>query len=409
MNLREDIERIKEVMGINESRDIFFKRRQNEFLDVLVTSFEWMDEFIEEMGSFEDYLKLILRHSIDAFFEFNDILVTTEEINELLPIAFKTLRDDERLLRKVKEHYYSKKPDTTITESIDRFLTRRELEFNKYIRNHFGNVNPRKFDTFENYLDYVLQYAIMIFFSNVTDHSDLKRKDMEELVPIALRHLKQDQNLFDKIKNEYYNIPLTVNENAANFFKRRQRSILPNLYRTLDMLPAFGYVNLESYINQIVIETLDKVYSEENLEKPNIYKVDPVFDFIKQALVNDEELFFLVKNKFKSYNPFKSTRMNESVEITKSQVVARIKRRMDVFLEYIEDAYNWLSPRRFDNFDHFLQRVVFSALRDFIAEEIGGEFEDQSNISDELEPKVLELIKQHWIYDDIYDHYIANT
>jgi hypothetical protein len=175
------------------------------------------------------------------------------------------------------------------------------------------------------------------------------------------------------------------------------------------MLPAFGYVNLESYVNQIVIETLDKIYTEENLEKPNIYKVDPVFDFIKQALVNDEELFFLVKNKFKSYNPFKSTRMNESVEITKSQVIARIKRRMDVFLEYIEDAYNWLSPRRFDNFDHFLQRVIFSALRDFIAEEIGGEFEDQSNISDELEPKVLKLIKQHWIYDDIYDHYIANT
>jgi hypothetical protein len=100
MNLREDIERIKEVMGINESRDVFFKRRQDEFLDVLFTSFEWMDEFIEEMDSFEDYLKLILRHSIDAFFEFNDILVTSDVIEELLPLALKTLRGDERLFRK---------------------------------------------------------------------------------------------------------------------------------------------------------------------------------------------------------------------------------------------------------------------------------------------------------------------
>jgi hypothetical protein len=394
---------------ITESRDMFFRRRQDEFLDVLLHSFEWMDEFIDDIDSFEDYLKFTLGHSIDAFFEFNHILVKRDEIEELLPLALSSLHNDERLFRKIKDHYYSKKSDTTITESIDRFLTRRELEFNKYIRNHFGNVNPRKFDTFENYLDYVLQYAIMIFFSNVTDHSDLKRKDMEELAPIALHHLKQDQDLYDKIKNEYYNIPLTVNESHTNFFKRRQKSFISNLYRILEMFPAFGYESLEEYVDQIVIETLAKTYREENFQFPDRFKEDPLFPIIKQVLLNNEELFFLVKNKFKSYNPFKSTRMNESVEITKSQVVARIKRRMDVFLEYIEDTYNWLSPRRFDNFDHFLQRVVFSALRDFIAEEIGGEFEDQSNISDELEPKVLELIKQHWIYDDIYDHYIANT
>ena len=309
MNLREDIERIKEVMGINESRDVFFKRRQDEFLDVLFTSFEWMDEFIEEMDSFEDYLKLILRHSIDAFFEFNDILVTSDVINELLPLALKTLRGDERLFKKVKEHYYSKKPDTTITESIDRFLTRRELEFNKYIRNHFGNVNPRKFDTFENYLDYVLQYAIMIFFSNVTDHRDLKRKDMEELEPIALHHLKQDQDLYDKIKNEYFK----------------------------------------------------EIRSEQ--------------------------------------------RMNESKEI------AFIKRRMDTLLDYIEASYDWISPRRFNNFDEFLKRVVFSATRDFVADhryEMGGEYEDQLKSREDLEPIILEFIKNHPIYDEIYDHFIAN-
>ena len=309
MNLREDIERIKEVMGINESRDVFFKRRQDEFLDVLFTSFEWMDEFIEEMDSFEDYLKLILRHSIDAFFEFNDILVTSDVINELLPLALKTLRGDERLFKKVKEHYYSKKPDTTITESIDRFLTRRELEFNKYIRNHFGNVNPRKFDTFENYLDYVLQYAIMIFFSNVTDHRDLKRKDMEELAPIALHHLNQDQDLYDKIKNEYFK----------------------------------------------------EIRSEQ--------------------------------------------RMNESKEI------AFIKRRMDTLLDYIEASYDWISPRRFNNFDEFLKRVVFSATRDFVADhryEMGGEYEDQLKFREDLEPIILEFIKDHPIYDEIYDHFISN-
>lgn len=211
MNLHEDIERIKEVMGINESRDMFFKRRQNEFLDVLLTSFEWMDEFIDEMDSFEDYLKLILRHSIDAFFEFNNILVRGDEIEELLPFAFQSLRNDERLFKKIEENYYSKKSSARYTESI-----------------------------------------------------------------------------------------------------------------------------------------------------------------------------------------------NESKELLV------VKRRMDAFLDYIEASYDWLSPRRFKNFDDFLERVVFSATRDFIADEIGGDYDEQLKLRDKLEPKIFELIKKHPIYDEIYDHYISN-
>jgi len=193
-----------------------------------------------------------------------------------------------------------------------------------------------------------------------------------------------------------------INESRDIFFKRRQRSILSNLYRTLDMLPAFGYVSLEDYVNQIVIETLDKTYTEENFEKPDIYKVDPVFDFVKQLLVNNEELFFLVKNKFKSYNPFKSTRMNESKEM------GIFKRRIEKLIDYIIATSHWLSPRRFRDFDEYLDRVIFSATRDFIADEIGGEYEDQLILRDEIEPVVLEFIKKHPIYDEIYDHYISN-
>ena len=196
-------------MGINESRDIFFKRRQNEFLDVLLNSFEWMDEFIEEMDSFEEYLKLILRHSIDGFFEYNNTLVTSEEIDELLPLALQLLRNDKRLFRKIKENYYSQKSDT-------------------------------------------------------------------------------------------------------------------------------------------------------------------------------------------------SEGINESKELL------LVKRRMDALIDYIEHSYDWLSPRRFRDFDHFLKRVVFSATRDFVHDEIGGEYEEQLKIREELEPMILELIKKHSIYDEIYDHYISN-
>jgi hypothetical protein len=86
-----------------------------------------------------------------------------------------------------------------------------------------------------------------------------------------------------------------------------------------------------------------------------------------------------------------------------------IKRRMNVLDDYIESSYDWLSPRRFDDFDHFLKRVIFSATRDFVHDEIGGEYQDQLKLRDKLEPQIFEYIKNNeGIYNDIYDHYISN-
>ena len=205
MNLREDINRIKEVMGINESRDIFFKRRQEEFLEDVLNSFDWMD--VEESDSVEEYVEDILRHSIDSFFGYNNILVTSEEIAELLPPALKILRSEEQLYKQIKGYWY---------------------------------------------------------------------------------------------------------------------------------------------------------------------------------------------------------RNNSTSRIDESKELLLVKRRMDALMDYIEHSYDWLSPRNFRDFDHFLERVVFMATRDFVHDEIGGEYEDQLNIREELEPMILELIKKHSIYDEIYDHYISN-
>ena len=205
MNLREDIERIKEVMGINESRDIFFKRRQEEFLEDVLNSFDWID--VEESDSVEEYVEDILRHSIDSFFGYNNILVTNEEIDELIPIALKILRSKEQLYKQIKGYWY---------------------------------------------------------------------------------------------------------------------------------------------------------------------------------------------------------RNNSTSRIDESKELLLVKRIMDALMDYIEHSYDWLSPRRFKDFDDFLERVAFSATRDFVADEIGGEYQEQLKICDELEPMVLDLIKKHSICDEIYDHYISN-
>ena len=307
MNLREDINRIKEVMGINESHDMFFKRRQNEFLDVLLNSFEWMDEFIVDMDSFEDYLKLILRHSIDGFFEFNDILATSDVIEETLPLALLSLRNNERLFRKIKENYYSKKSEvsnesdvTGINESRDIFFRRRQGEYLDELLTSFEWIDVKEADSFEEYLEMILTQSIDGLFGH--NNILVTSEEIDELLPFALQTLRNDERLFKKIKRNY------------------------------DM-------------------------SED---------------------------------------------INESNEIN------RVKRRMDALLDYIEASYDWLSPRRFKDFDDFLERVVFTATRDFIADEIGGEYQEQLKIREELEPMILELIKKHSIYDEIYDHYISN-
>ena len=204
MNLQEDISRIKEVMGINENRNLFFIRRQDDFLEDVLNSFDWVEA--QESNTFEEYVEDILRHSIDSLFGYNNILVTNEEIEELIPTALHILRSKERLYNQIKGFWY-RQLDSRVDES-------------------------------------------------------------KEMVPL--------------------------------------------------------------------------------------------------------------------------------------------KRRIHLLDEYIELAYDWLSPRRFDNFEHFLKRVVFSAARDFVADEIGGEYEEQLNIREKLEPMILELVKNHPIYDDIYDHYISN-
>ena len=416
MNLREDIERIKEVMGINESRDMFLRRRRKEFIDAILQSYEWID--VGEAGSFQEYLEEVLMNAIDGFFDYNNILIKHVEMEELLPMALRILQNDEWLFRRIRRHYdtynSSRNFDETITESKDRFLMRREFEFNRYLNHHFGNVNPQRFDSFEDYLKYVLRYAIMIFFSNVGNEGDLKPYEMEELMPIALHHLENNRDLYNEIKKEFFKelnseqqsekSESVINEiNDINFFKRRKKSVMGELQRMFDSIPPIYNDSLVDYVDQLVLEAIISLYNRggqsEGVSQELIYQVHPI---VKEMLLDNKVLLNKIKNQFKLYHPFKSTQMNESKELD------FIKRRMDTLLDYIEASYDWLSPRRFSSFDEFLNRVVFSATRDFLADEMRGEYEDQLEVREDLEPIILEFIKKHPIYDEIYDHYISN-
>ena len=316
MNLQEDINRIKEVMGINENRNTFFIRRQDEFLEDVLNSFDWMD--VKEFISFEEYVEDILRHSIDSFFGYNNILVTNEEIDELIPVAFQILRGKEKLYKQIQGYWY-RNLSSRIDESDYALPIKRRLgRLNNDIRSQYSDLAASRFDNFDHFLRRVVhdttRHIAMDFFDS-EDFDDMS-KMLDDFEPKMLNYIKTNKEMYDEIHNYFF--------------------------------------------------------SEGGWGDPN-------------------------ETSFEKVNG-----LNESKEIN------RVKRRIDALLNYIEASYDWLSPRRFDNFEHFLKRVVFSAARDFVADEIGGEYEEQLNIREELEPMILELIKKHSIYDEIYDHYISN-
>jgi hypothetical protein len=319
MNLQEDINRIKQVMGINENRNLYFIRRKDQFIEDVINSFEWMDIEETDSDSFEEYVEEILRHAIDSFLGYNDILVTNEEIDELLPLALQILRNEERLFNRIKRNYIK-----NITSRIDEAnhtlpIKRRLGRIIKYIRSQYSNLAADRFDNFEHFLrrlahDTTTHIAINIFDSE--DFDDMS-KMMDDFEPKMLNYLKTNKEIYDEI-HDYF-------------------------------------------------------FSEGGWGDPD-------------------------ESSFENVN-----RMNESKEML------LIKRRMHLLDDYIEHAYDWLSPRAFADFEHFLKRVVFSATRDFIADEVGGEYDSQLDIREKLEPQVLEYIKRNeGIYNDIYDHYISN-
>jgi hypothetical protein len=231
----------------------------------------------------------------------------------------------------------------------------------------------------------------------------LLRKDSEgnSMFMVVLNQEEKDfVNNFlrdTKYQNESYNP--TITESRDIFFKRRQEEFLEDVLNSFDWMDVEESNSVEEYVEDILRHSIDSFFGYNNI----LVTSEEIAELLPPALKilrSKEQLYKQIKGYW--YRNNSTSRINESNEIN------RVKRRMDALLDYIEASYDWLSPRNFRDFDHFLKRVVFSATRDFVHDEIGGEYEDQLNIREELEPMILELIKKHSIHDEIYDHYISN-
>lgn len=74
------------------------------------------------------------------------------------------------------------------------------------------------------------------------------------------------------------------------------------------------------------------------------------------------------------------------------------------FPKYITSAYKWLNPKSFNNFEEFLERVIFSSSGDFVASNIYTNPENYDSIRNEFEKTATEIIMNGY-YDEILEYY----
>ena len=190
-----------------------------------------------------------------------------------------------------------------------------------------------------------------------------------------------------------------INENRNLFFIRRQDEFLEDVLNSFDWVEAQESNTFEEYVEDILRHSIDSLFGYNNILVTN----EEIDELIPTAL-------HILRSKEKLYNQIKGFWYRQlASRVDESKEMVPLKRRMHLLDEYIELAYDWLSPRSFDNFEHFLKRVVFSATRDFVAHEMGGEYKNQLDIRDKFEPMVVDYIKRNKeLYDKIHNYYMSN-
>jgi hypothetical protein len=185
--------------------------------------------------------------------------------------------------------------------------------------------------------------------------------------------------------------------------------------RSYSQLAASRFKNFDDFLRRVAFDTtrdlaMDYFDSEDFDDMASM--MDDLEPKVLYYIKNNKELYDDIHKYFfreGGWGDPESSSFEKVNKLNESNEIAFVKRRLDVLYDYIEHSYDWLSPRAFDDFDHFLRRVVFSATRDFVHDEIGGEYHGQLELRDKLEPQIFEYIKNNeGIYNEIYDHYISN-
>jgi hypothetical protein len=110
MNLQEDIDRIKEVMGINEGfLNTYLRRRIPAFVDAVVDVAEQIYVRGDREYSDDDFKNFLDRSIFGSIRDVvEDYDLTSEELGEIEKILLRIIKNDKELLQTLKQIYISK-------------------------------------------------------------------------------------------------------------------------------------------------------------------------------------------------------------------------------------------------------------------------------------------------------------
>jgi hypothetical protein len=90
------------------------------------------------------------------------------------------------------------------------------------------------------------------------------------------------------------------------------------------------------------------------------------------------------------------------------QSIRMIRRRTDLLDKYIKSTYNWLNPKAFKDFDEFIERVVFSTVRDITSMELNiNDYDELLKVRNDITKHVEDIVNTKY-RDEIKKYYDRN-
>lgn len=143
-------------------------------------------------------------------------------------------------------------------------------------------------------------------------------------------------------------------------------------------------------------------------EKPNAI-INSVFrspeaDRAWQSLIS--KLPNNIEHKTKYYREEKTRLHQLMLKKGINESYYQIRRNFHKLPNYVRSTYGWLNPKSFNDFDDFLQNVIWRTIRDFVADfrESSWEYKDYEDAKVKLNDTIKNIIVTEY-YDEIFEYY----
>jgi hypothetical protein len=298
MNLQENIDRIKEVMGINEGfLNPYLRRRLPEFLNAVVDVADAIyvrsDREYSE-GSFMNFLDRAIFGSIRDVVEDYDL--THEELGEIEKVLLRIINNDKELLQTLKQIYISKLDLDSINEGYTSLSFRRRLpELIDSVFESASYYNPNKHTmTFDTFLEQSIYSGIVTELPE--DYFDSDVTKLEYLEDMMKKLILSNETLLKKMKSIYEKrSKLNIDESVTPYLKRRFPELIPAVIEAANWyMPSF-MPDFQTYVDRAIysgiISVIPDSYADAHVDE--MYELE---DMVRQHIYNNEEVY----EKFKS-------------------------------------------------------------------------------------------------------------